>query len=402
MSSVYQLLKSHPNPGRRKIGIEVERLLIDRRPLRYEPDVRVLLETLVARHHWRPTYESAGKILAVEKDGHAVTIEPGGQFEVSSGPRETIAVLKIIKEEIDEDIAAAMSGRSAGFLCVGLNPWDRAEDIPLLPSPRYRLMDAHFQRLGGRGREMMRLSLGLQVNLDIDGEKLAVEMLRSAFYAAPVLSSWFANSPCLRGARTPHLSERHFVWRETDAARSGFPPCVFAEGFNLKSYGAYVGRTPLMYAFDAAGEVWDPQGRCLDDLDPEMREINTLPAVKQIFTEARLKPCCVEARFFDQLDDDLRYAAVALTVGLLYDEENRRWLNKKYAGAKAPALAALMKKGAESGLKNAEIYAAGKEFFAAAEKGLLRRGLREEAFLAPAEELLRVRRTPAEDFRVEL
>lgn len=402
MSSVYDRLKTHPNPGRRLIGIEVERFLIKKRPLRYEPDVRKILEALVEKKGWASSYEVEGKLLAITKDGHGISIEPGGQFEVSSGPQESVGSLKEVKDGIDVEVEEVLPSDDISFLSVGLNPWDSPGDITLLPSPRYSLMNSHFEGTGKRGKEMMRLSLGLQINLDIDGERVAVNMLRAGFYAAPALSALFSNSPYAQGKKTGRLSERHFVWRDTDPARSGFPDFIFDSSFDLKTYSTYVSRTPLMYAFDRDGKVWDPEGKCLDELDPELREVNTMPAIRQIFTEVRLKPCCVEVRYFDQVPGDLRYAATGMTVGLLYDEENLAWLNKKYSGVKSRALMALMKTGAETGMANDEIYAAAKELLAVAEKGLVRRGLGEENFLSPAEALIRERTTPAEtlDFKI--
>jgi glutamate--cysteine ligase len=402
MSVVYDLLRSHPFSGRRLIGIEVERFLVrGNRPLRYESEVRELLEKLVADNGWKSSYEVDGKILAISKKRHAISIEPGGQFEVSSGPQESVAALKKVKDEIDAEISPLLGG-DVRFLCAGLNPWEVPEDIPLLPSPRYALMNKHFEATGKRGKEMMRLSLGLQVNLDIDGEKEAADMLRGGFYCAPALSAMFSNSPYSKGKKTDRLSDRHFVWRDTDPARQGFPEFVFEEGFDLKSYAAFISRTPLMYAYDKDGHVWDPKGKSLDQLDSGMREANALSAVRQMFTEVRLKPCCVEVRCLDQVEDDERYAATGLVAGLLYDEENRRWLNKKFAGVKAARLAEMMKVGAQSGLRDEEVYRTAKEFLSAAEKGLVRRGLGEENFLGPAERIVETRKVPAESLSIEL
>ncbi|MFH1725291.1 MAG: glutamate-cysteine ligase family protein [Elusimicrobiota bacterium] len=402
MNPVRRCLAGHERSGRRLIGIEVERFLIDKRPLRYEPDVRALLETLVSQRGWGPSHEADGKLLAIKKEGHSISVEPGGQLEVSSVPQPSISDLRTINNGIDEDIASVMAGRGAGFLNLGLNPWDAPDDVPILPSPRYRLMDKHFGGLKGRGQDMMRLSLGLQINLDYSGEGFAVEMLRGGFYTAPALSALFSNSPYFRGKKTSRLSERHFVWRETDPARCGIPAFIFDEGFGFESYGEFVCGTPLMYAFDAEGKVWDTGGRCLNDLDPKLQEVNAVPAMRQIFTEVRLKPCCVEARYFDQVPDGLRYAAVGLLTGLLYDDENRAWLNRKFAGATAGGLWSLMRTGAETGLANDELYETAKAFLAAAERGLVRRRLGEENFLADAERLISIRKTPADALPFEL
>jgi len=151
-----------------------------------------------------------------------------------------------------------------------------------------------------------------------------------------------------------------------------------------------------MYYFDVEGHAIDPQGKSFQDLPNDLKKINALSCMRQLFSEVRLKPCCVEVRCFDQQSDEERYAAVALTVGLLYDDENRSLLSEKFKNVKGETLRKWMKEGSEKGFKAEPLYPLALELFRMAEKGLQRRGFHEEEFLKPAEEILKSTLTPAE------
>ena len=161
-------------------------------------------------------------------------------------------------------------------------------------------MDAHFNKVGGRGREMMRLTVGLQINLDYNTEKHAMELLRAGFLLAPALSALFSNSPFSRGSATGNLSERHIIWTETDQDRAGFLEEAVKENFTLREYATYISRVPMMYAFNSAGDVYGSQAHPWENLDARDRERNAIPALQQVFTETRLNLGTGELRFFSQ------------------------------------------------------------------------------------------------------
>jgi glutamate--cysteine ligase len=398
MDEVYDLLHRHPRSNNRWIGLEVERLGLapDGHTLRYKPEMKVLLETLVAEKDWRRDYEVDGNLLGIQKNLHSITLEPAAQFETSLAPRKTIFEIEAAQKEIDASIRSLELAKDWEFLSIGVNPWETPEDFELLPSPRYALMDQYFRTNGTRGREMMRLTTGLQINLDFSNEAEGIEMMRASFGLAPYLSSLFSNSPYFHGGRSKALSERHLIWRGMDPKRGGFLDFIFDSGFSLKQYADHISAVPLMYCYDENGKVHDPKGKALKDLTGKCSENNALAAMRQIFTEVRFKPCCVELRYFDELPEDLRYGATALVVGLLYDDENRKFYQDKFVGAKVSALEKLMYEGALRGLQVEEIYNFLKETLRLSEKGLKRRGFGEEKFLAPVENLIRLKKTPAD------
>ncbi len=396
--AICSLLLEHPRSELKWIGLEVERLIVNSKDkvLHYKDSMKPLLETVVSQLAWQVDYKVGDYLLGLKRGLSAISLEPGAQFEVSGAPQKTIQEVKRLHDEIDTQIFSLPLTKGWRFVEVGMNPWEEASSIEILPSPRYQLMDSYFQTSGTRGRDMMRLSTGLQINLDFNSAEQGIELLRAAYWITPILSTIFANSPYSQGRATKVLSDRHLVWKNTDPRRSGFLPSVFDEGFELKHYAKLVADIPLMYAYDESGNVFDPQGKNFTQLPAELKKANALAAMRQLFSEVRLKPCCIELRCFDQLPDAERYSAVALTVGLLYDESNLKRLAEIFRSVHINTLEKWMDQGAERGLKVEEIYKLGLELLKMAEGGLVRRGFGEETFLESAESILKTTQTPAE------
>lgn len=364
--------------------------------LHYRGAMDRLLKALMDEKKWAVDYESEGQILGLKRSLHAISLEPGGQFEVSAAPRATLHEVRDLQMQIDREIMGLAIAKDWKFYELGVNPFESEDEIELLPSPRYRLMDAYFQKSGKRGRQMMRLSTGVQVNLDFSSESEAVSMIQTSFRVVPILATLFSNSPYLHGRATGNLSERHLIWTDTDAKRSGFLEAVFDSDFNFESYVRAVSKIPLMYYFDEGGKAQDPRGMSFNELPDSLKKANALSCMRQLFSEVRFKPCCVEIRSFDQLPDAYRYAVVAMSIGLVYDDENREIIADKMKDFGPKDLAKMMEDGARRGLKADRVYPLALDFLAMARRGLERRGFDEVGFLEPAEELMRSTVTPAE------
>jgi len=395
---IVRLLRRHQRSENRWIGLEVERhlRLASGGMARYSTHLKTLLSSLVQHKGWRVDYQVEGQTLGLNKNLHMISLEPGSQFEFGIAPRKTVQEVQEAQRVLDAELKSLKEFEGMSFLCIGVNPWENADSIELLPSPRYQLMDSYFQSLKGRGREMMRLTCGLQINIDFASEAEGIEMFRAAFWAVPYLSTLFANSPFYQGNKSTHLSERHLIWKKTDPARSGFLDFVFRSDWNFETYAQAISKVPLMYAYKKNQEVFDPKGASLEELAEPLQEANALAAMRQIFSEVRFKPCCVEIRCFDAVDDDLRWTASALCAGLFYDEENRRELSDRANLLTASRAQALMDEGARLGLKSDHHFEIIQDLVKRAEAGLVRRKYGEEKFLAAAEPLLLTRKTPAD------
>ncbi|QIE55900.1 glutamate--cysteine ligase [Pikeienuella piscinae] len=314
-----------------RIGTEHEKFgycLERRKPLPYEGEcsIRAMLEGLRDGFGWAPV-EEAGNIIGLEKDGANVSLEPGGQLELSGAPLETIHQTC---DEVNEHLAEVKSVADrigAGFIGLGASPDWRADEMPMMPKGRYRLMTDYMGRVGTHGTQMMYRTCTVQVNLDFASEADMVKKLRVALALQPVATALFANSPFFDGEKNGHLSWRSRVWRGLDDARTGMLPFVFEDGFGFERYVDYVLDVPMYFVY-RDGKYIDALGQSFRDflngrLPALPGEIPTLSDfadhLTTIFPEARLKKF-IEMRGADGGPWRRICALPAFWVGLIYDE----------------------------------------------------------------------------------
>ncbi len=382
-----------------KLGAEVERLGLDAQAkfLSYSEHVLPLFKNLVSEANWNPILLSdEGQILAISRADDSITLEPGAQIEIAPRPCETVMELMEVENRIGDELLSNPVAKSWKWVWWGVNPQLPLEDIELIPSKRYQIMTEYFPTVGQRGREMMRLTTGSHLNLDFFSDQEAIQMLQASCAMFPAVGGLFAHSPFYQGNLSPFLSVRHQIWKETDAQRSGFAEAFLSDDFNLSYYVNIVENTPLMFYQDEQSVYQPANGRSLSQLSKEIQKRNALSAMRQLFFDVRLKPCCVEFRALDQQIPAMREAAFAMLVGILYDEENRRWasLEAKRLGAKK--IRYLQDQASISGLKNDEIFALSKSLFEKSIKGLERRAKSESLCLLPIEKLLAKRMSSGE------
>jgi glutamate--cysteine ligase len=314
-----------------RIGTEHEKFGYARdtlKPLPYEGacSIRAMLEGLRDRFGWAPVLE-AGNIIGLEKGGANVSLEPGGQLELSGAPLETIHQTCDEVNEHLRQVRAVADDIGAGFIGLGAAPIWLHEDMPMMPKGRYRLMTDYMDRVGTMGKTMMYRTCTVQVNLDFASEADMVKKLRVALALQPVATALFANSPFLDGAPNGHKSWRSRVWRDLDADRTGMLPFVFEEGFGFERYADYALDVPMYFVY-RDGQYIDARGQSFRDfmagkLPALPGEIPTLSDwadhLTTIFPEARIKKF-IEMRGADGGPWRRLCALPAFWVGLIYDE----------------------------------------------------------------------------------
>jgi len=300
------------------------------KPIPYEGPRSILavLEGLRDGHGWAPV-EEGGKLIGLEKDGANVSLEPGGQLELSGAPVETI------HETCDEvnahlrDVKDIADKVGVGFIGLGAAPVWTHDEMPLMPKGRYKLMDSYMQTVGTMGRSMMRRTCTVQVNLDFSSEADMVQKFRVALALQPVATALFANSPFFEGKPNGHKSWRARVWRDLDPARTGMLPFVFETGFGFEQYADYALDVPMYFVY-RDGKYIDALGQSFRDF---LRgELPALPGERPtlsdwadhlttIFPEARIKKF-MEMRGADGGPWRRLCALPAFWVGLMYDQSS--------------------------------------------------------------------------------
>lgn len=401
-----------------QVGTEHEKHVFRRDPLRpvpYEgPDgIRALIAGIEARTRWHPFYDGQYPIgLRNDEVAGGISLEPGGQFELSGSPRRTI-------HESAAELAAHLADcRAVGgplnihFLGLGTTPLWSVDDIPAMPKSRYGIMKPYMRKVGTLGGSMMFRSATIQANLDFSDEADMVKKLRVSVALQPIVTALFANSPFIDGSFSGYLSFRSRIWLNTDSARTGMLPFAFEDGMGFERYADYALDVPMYFVVrnkryvDVAGESFRDflAGRLPQLPGEKPTRKDWEDHLSTLFPEVRLKQF-LEMRGADMGDEAAVDALPALWVGLLYDgqvldaawdlvrdwtEEERQALRRevprtalgtRFRGGIVADVARRVVELAREGLGRRAHFAAGED---------------ETKFLAPLEQTLALGKTQAE------
>ncbi|MBM3533129.1 MAG: glutamate--cysteine ligase [Alphaproteobacteria bacterium] len=313
-----------------RIGTEHEKFAYrrsDLKPLPYDgPDgIGAILEGMT-RFGWERVQEN-GKTIALSRGAGAITLEPGGQFELSGAPLKTIhQTCDEVNEhldqvrEIDNELGTAMMG-------LGFNPKWKRDEIPWMPKGRYKIMRAYMPKKGKLGLDMMTRTCTVQVNLDFSSEADMVEKFRVSLALQPIATALFANSPFTEGKPNGFQSYRSHIWTDTDPDRCGILPFVFEPGMGFERYVDYLLDVPMYFVYrndqylDFSGRSFRDfmAGRFHNEVRDEPRITDFTDHLTTVFPEVRLKRY-LEMRGADGGPWKRLCALPALWVGLLYDQ----------------------------------------------------------------------------------
>ena len=401
-----------------RVGTEHEKLVFTvdgHKPVPYggPRGIRALLDGMQHLLGWEPIMEGENIIgLADVTGGGAISLEPGGQFELSGAPVETI------HQTCNELMAHLAQVREVakplgiGFLGLGMTPnWSRA-DIPQMPKGRYKIMTAYMPKVGTLGLDMMYRTCTVQSNHDFSSESDMVKKLRVALALQPVGTALFANSPFTQGKPNGFVSFRSEIWRDTDNARSGMLPWAFEPGMGFERYADYALDVP-MYFIKRGDQYIDVSGKSFRDhltgkLIPGERATISDWAnhVSTIFPEVRLKRY-IEMRGSDGGPWRRLPSLPAFWVGLIYDDANLDacWeIVKDWTAEERQKLRDdVPRLGFKATIRGKSLLNLSVETLRLAEKGLVRRnkldrnGRDETRYLRPLQEIVARGITPAEE-----
>ncbi len=371
----------------------------DLSPPPYEPDgIRALLEGLAARG-WTPILDE-GKPIGLKRGGASISLEPGGQFELSGAVLPDLHATRLELREHVREVHEAAGPLGLGFAALGFHPLAAREDMPWMPKGRYAIMRRHMPTVGGLGLDMMLRTCTVQANLDFGGEADMVEKLRVSLALQPVATALFANSPFAEGKPSGFRSTRAQVWTDVDPARTGIPDAVFEPGFGFERFVEWVLDVPMYFVMrggkwlDAAGLSFRAfmEGRLGNALEGERATMGDFADhVTTAFTDVRLKRF-LEMRGADAGGPNMLMAAPALWVGLLYDDAAQKAAAALIRGWTVEEMRALRAAVPRDALRatigGRGVQDVARDALAIARGGLKARGLGEEVYLAPLDEIV--------------
>ena len=385
-------------------------------PVPYEGEngIRALLDGMRELTGWEPIIESGQPIgLFDEAGGGAISLEPGGQFELSGAPLRTLHETERETALHLEQVKTVGERLGIGFLTLGMSPlWTRAE-TPVMPKARYNIMTRYMPKVGTLGLDMMYRTSTVQVNMDYASEADMVKKLRVSLALQPVATAIFANSPFTDGKPNGFLSMRSQIWRDTDGDRTGMMAFAFEDGFGYERYVDWALDVPMYFV--KRGETYhDVAGASFRDLFagklaqlPGERATHSDWAnhVSTLFPEVRLKRY-LEMRGADVGPREHILALSAFWAGLLYDEAalDAAWdLVKGWSANEREQLRADVPKVAlKASIAGRSVQDIARDVLALSRAGLKRRAFLDDAgrdetrHLAYAEEIVVSGRTVAE------
>src|SRR6201987_2540452 len=327
-------------PSNFRIGTEHEKTpftLHGHHPVPYAGarGIGALLEGMQLLLGWEPIMEK-GNIIGLYDvtGGGAISLEPGGQFELSGAPLETVHQTQSEVMAHLAQVREVATPLGIGFLGLGLTPsWSRAQ-IPVMPKGRYKIMTNYMPKVGQYGLDMMYRTCTVQTNLDFSSEADMVKKLRVSVALQPVATALFANSPFTECKPNGFLSFRSEIWRDTDNARAGMLPWAFENGMGFERWVDYALDVPMYFVkrgdayIDVAGcSFRDLMAGTLAALPGERATLSDWANhLTTIFPEVRLKRY-LEMRGADAGPKTFLTASPALCVGLFYDgtAQNASW-----------------------------------------------------------------------------
>ena len=367
-------------------------------PPPYEPGgIRAMLEAIAATG-WSEIHDQ-GHLIGLKNDGESVSLEPGGQFELSGAP---VASLHETKAEFDRhfaDVRAAGETLGLGFAPLGFHPTATRADMPFMPKSRYGIMRGYMPKVGALGLDMMLRTCTVQVNLDFADEADMRRKLRVGLMLQSVATALFANSPFTEGKPNGFLSARANVWTDTDPDRTGIPAIMLDGDFGFERYVEWVLDVP-MYFVARDGRLIDVAGASFRDymagrvpalagLTPTLGDFND--HITTVFPDVRLKTF-LEMRGADAGSPAMMAAQSALWVGLLYDAPSLAAAHALVAPFSHEAVTALRaavpRQGLAATFAGTPLRDIAREMVGIAESGLRARGLGEQIFLAPLHEIV--------------
>ena len=371
-----------------KIGVEHEKFVLDKNsflPRNYDEKhgIKDILKRLSSTG-WTPSYDDNQKtIVALLKGKESITLEPGGQIELSGAPLDNIH--ETCEETTQHLRELKKLGEEFNFILLGMGvePNLTLDDFPWMPKQRYKIMKKYMKRAGTLGQHMMKRTCTNQVNIDFFSEEDMINKLRLMLNLEAIATAVFSNSPFDQGSVSKYKSLRSHFWHHTDPDRTGLLPFVFDKNFNFERYTDYALNVPMYFIkrdnkyIDMTNYTFKEffEGKCIN-INHEVTLKDWEDHLTTLFPQARLKQY-IEIRSMDACNWDLICSQPAFWVGMLYVDEildkvneiTEGWSNEDryYLNQRVP------EDGLQTNFKQKKIIDFAQEFYELSKKGLEKR-----------------------------
>lgn len=414
-----------PDPSTHLIGTELEKAGVfmppdggTPQPVNFKEHVLPTLQGLVDKFGWKPGADrgTQGEMIDLVRDGASITLEPGGQFELSGAPLTDVHKTCAEFSQHYDELHEVSQPLSLAWMATGHQPWATRDEINWMPKGRYQVMRNYLPTRGGRALDMMSRTCTVQANLDYASEQQCGERFRLANAMAPVLTAIFANSPYLEGKNTGLASIRSQVWLDVDPDRCGVPRWAFEEPFSYQRYVDWALGVPMFFVkrdgiYHACHITFQ---KYLDEgfTDPKGQHHRATSRdwflhLSTVFPEVRLKPH-IEFRSADAVGSRHVCALPALVKGVLYDDDAAAEAWERLSGPSYEDRIGLWHEAIELGLRSKTLRSMARSLLDLARAGLDRADIRDEKgrtearFIDRLEPLVDAGKSPAHELVEQL
>jgi glutamate--cysteine ligase len=262
------------------------------------------------------------EILGLSKDDHYITLEPGGQIEISLKPYKDVGEIRLAYAEILNEIKSFLKDNQE-IISLGYHPKTKIESLEILPKLRYHQMFEYFKTSGKFAHNMTKGTASTQVAIDYTSEEDFVKKFRVANFLSPFLYRIFDASPIFEGNLYEKNNLRLSIWDNTDQCRCCIPKNALSKkNYGFKDYSEFILKTPPIFLKVGEEFIFTGQKKL-----SEIIEENTYKALDleyilgMVFPDTRLKNY-IELRMPDALPYPLSLAVPALIKGIFYNPEN--------------------------------------------------------------------------------
>jgi len=312
-----------------RIGVEFEHFIIDQKSLEscdYNSGVKKVMENLL-NLGYKELNMASEEILGLTKNNHYITLEPGGQIEVSLKPFMGIDSIRKAYSSILDEIKSSLLENQC-IISLGYHPKTKIETLEILPKLRYHQMFEYFKNCGKYAHYMMKGTASTQVAIDYHSEDDFIKKFRVSNFLSPFIYRIFDASPVFEGKIYESNNLRLNIWDHTDQSRCGIPNnALNKKNFNFNDYAEYIMNTPPIFIRSNKDYAFTGQQSLKEIIQTEdYQEIDLEYTLGMVFPDTRLKGY-IELRMPDALPYPLSLAVPALIKGIFYNQEN---LDKYY------------------------------------------------------------------------
>lgn len=397
---------SEKNNEDKAIGLEIEHFVVDNDSLKTisyseEDGIEKILTQLV-NQGWKGKREG-NHLIQANKEGAVITLEPGGQLEISIEPKKRITDLEDRYYSFLTELLPILNNNNQLLVTAGYQIESKISEIEWNPKQRYKIMSEYLGRRGKYAHNMMKGTASIQVALDYINEEDFIKKFRIANTLAPAVAALFDNAAFFEGKEYEAYNIRTDIWSHCDPDRCGTVKKAFEKDFNYRKYAEYILNQPPILLKQDSEFISTGQKTCREifktqDLGPqELEHVLTM-----FFPDVRAKNF-IEIRMIDSIPPKLNFAAVAFWKGLLYDEMNLERVYELISDISYEEVQKtrkdVVKKGLAAKLGDYKVVKLGKRLLQWAKEGLPDV---EKEYLTSIEKLLSVNQTPADKTREKL